>query len=304
MKKLDRKYEDIKRIKGVRWLLLWVMLTQFVCSLVVQAIVSFMPEPSNGFVRYSEYIQLGIVTVLTFLIPITVYGMTAWHKTERADAEEMRFNKFSNRLTGFIVVMAVSGQFVMALLNLPLSSFGGTSSGSMVPVTAGEVVVALIMTAVLPGVFEEFWMRGIVLSVYERRSTFVAIFFTTIMFALLHASISKLPGVLLLGFVAAVITIRTNSVYAAMLYHILSNATSVLFGYIAVNYSIADTFIWSFAAIMVLVFLAAFICFLAVSPKRKRNKCKNEGAMLVKNFISLPVILCLIIVFLKIYSGA
>lgn len=301
---MDRKYEDIKRIKGVRWLLLWVMLTQFVCKIVVQAIVSFMPEPSDGFVRYFEYIQLGIVTVLTFLIPIAVYGMTAWRKTERADAEEMRFNKFSGKLTGFIVLMAVSGQFVMALLNLPLASFGGTSSGSMVPVTAGEVIVALIMTAVLPGVFEEFWMRGIVLSVYERRSTFVAIFFTTIMFALLHGNVSKLPGVLLLGFVAAVITIRTNSVYAAMLYHILSNATSVLFGYIAVNYSIADTFIWAFAAIMVLVFLAALICFLAVSPKRKRNKCKNEGAMLVKNFVSFPVILCLIIVFLKIYSGA
>ncbi len=298
---MDRKYEDIKRIKGVRWLLLWVMLTQFVCRVLMSAIVSFMPSPADWHSRYFDYIQLGIVTVLTFVIPITIYSLTSWRKTDRADAEEMRFNKFSGKLTGFIVVMAISGQFVMALLNLPFSSFGGTSSEALIPLNFGEIITAIIVTAVLPGIFEEFWMRGIILSVYERRSTFVAIFFTTIMFALLHANIAKFPGVLFLGFITALITIRTNSVYAAMLYHILSNATSIVYGYIAVNYNIGDMFTWTFLAIMVLVFIASFICFLVVSPKRKRNKCKNEGSMLIKNFLSLPVILCMIIVFLEIY---
>ena len=49
MNGLDRKYEDTKRIKGVRWLLLWVMLTQFVCRVAVSAVVSFIPEPSESF---------------------------------------------------------------------------------------------------------------------------------------------------------------------------------------------------------------------------------------------------------------
>ena len=300
MRGLNRRYEDIKRIKGVRWLLLWVMLTQFVLRVVVAAIVSFIPKGGEGFERYSNYIQLGVITTLTFLISIVVYGVTAWRKTEKADAEEMRFNRFSGKLTSFIVVMAISGQFVMALLNLPMERIVGAHKGGLVPYSGGEVVVALLGTAIIPGIFEEFWMRGIVLGVYERRSTFVAIFFTTIMFALMHGSLSKLPGVLLLGFVAAIITIRTNSVYAAMLYHILNNATSVLFGYIAVNYNIGDGFVWTFSAIMTLVFMASFVCFLAVSPKRARNKCPGEGAMLLKNFLSLPVILCLILVCFKI----
>ncbi len=298
---MDRKYEDIKRIKGARWLLLWVMLTQLVCRALLSAIVSFMPEPSAVFERYFNYIQLGIVTTLSFLIPIMIYGFTSWRKTERADAEEMRFNKFSSKLTGFIVGMAISGQFVMALLNLPLASLLGQDSTSLIPLSYGEVAVALIVTAVLPGIFEEFWMRGIILSVYERRSTVVAIAFTTVMFALLHANLAKLFGVLFLGFVTAVITIRANSVYAGMLYHILSNATSIIYSYIAVNYNIGDMFTWALLAVMVLLFVTMFICFLAVSPKRKRNKCKNEGEMLVKNFLSLPVILCMIIVFLEIY---
>lgn len=301
---MNRQYEDIKRIKGVRWLILWVMVTQFVCTIATHAIVSFIPKGDAGFERYSNYIQLGIITILTFIIPITVYGMTSWRKTERADAEEMRFNRFSKKLTGFIVVMAISGQFVMALLNLPIAKLMGASQSGLVPLTEGEVIVALIVTAILPGVLEEFWMRGIVLSVYERRSTFVAIFFTTIMFALLHGSITKLPGVLLLGFVAAIITIRTNSVYAAMLYHILNNTASVIFGFVAANYKIGDAFIWTFMAIMVLMFLASFVCFLVVSPKRKRNRCKNEGAMLLKSFLSLPIILCLVVVYLKMTLNA
>jgi hypothetical protein len=103
-----------------------------------------------------------------------------------------------------------------------------------------------------------------------------------------------------LGFVAAVITIRTNSVYAAMMYHIINNATSVIYAYINVNYEIGDVFAWTFFAIMVPVFIAAFVSFLIVSPKRKKIKCKNEGAMLMKNLMSLPIIICLILVYLKI----
>ncbi len=298
---MDRKYEDIKRIKGARWLLLWVMLTQFVCRAVISAIVSFMPQPLDPFKRYSYYIQLGIVTTLTFLIPIMIYGATAWRKTERADAEEMRFNKFSPKLTGFIVGMAISGQFVMALLNLPFSALGGGNPQDFIPISLGEVFTAIIVTSLLPGIFEEFWMRGIILSVYERRSTLAAIVFTTVMFALLHASLSGFLGVLFMGFVTAVITIRANSVYAAMLYHILSNATSIVYSYFANKYEIGDIFTWALLAVMVLFFIAMLVCFLAVSPKRKRNKCKNEGAMLIKNFLSIPVLLCLIIVFLEIY---
>ena len=299
MNDLSRQYEDIKRIKGARWLLLWVMLTQFVLKVASAAIVSFLPKAAEGFVRYQNYIQLGLITILTFIVPIMVYGVAFWRKTDRSDAEEMRFNNFSEKLVGFIVLMAVSGQFVMALLNMPFGKLFGSGEVGLIPQTGGEVLVALIVTAFLPGVLEEFWMRGIVLSVYERRSTFVAITFTTIMFALLHGSITKLPGILLLGFVAAVITIRTNSVYAAMLYHIINNATSVLFGYFAIHYEIGDVFTWTLAAIMVLVFVASFICFLIVAPKRKRNKCKDEGMMLLKNFLSVPVILCLVVVFLQ-----
>ncbi|MBR2916921.1 MAG: CPBP family intramembrane metalloprotease [Clostridia bacterium] len=299
MNDLSKKYEDIKRIKGARWLLLWVMLTQFVLRIASAAIVSFLPKAAEGFIRYQNYIQLGIVTLLTFIVPIMVYGVAFWRKTDRTDAEEMRFNKIPKKLTGFIVLMAISGQFVMALLNLPLGKLFGAENSGLVPQTGGEVLAALIVTAFLPGVLEEFWMRGIILSVYERRSTFVAIAFTTIMFALLHGSITKFPGVLLLGLVAAIITIRTNSVYAAMLYHIINNATSVLFGYFAIHYEIGDVFTWTLAAIMVLLFIASFICFLIVAPKKKRNKCKNEGTMLLKNFLSVPVILCLIVVLLQ-----
>lgn len=293
-------YSDIKRIKGVRWLILWVMVTQFVIRVGTSAIMSFIPRAEDGFERYSNYIQHGVVTVLTFLIPIMVYGVTSWKKTERADAEEMRLNRFSPKLLWLIVIMAVSGQFVMTLMNLPLAKFFGSHSGGLEPTTGGEVVAALFVTAVLPGFLEEFWMRGIVLGVYERRSTFVAVFFTTIMFALLHGNLSKLPGFLLLGFVAAVITIRCNSVYAAMLYHILNNATSVLYAYIDSGYAIGDVFAWTFFAVMIPVFAASFVCFLTLSPKRRKNKCKKEGQMLVKNFFSLPILLCFVIVYLKI----
>lgn len=299
MRDLDRKYEDIKRIKGARWLLLWVMLAQFVCRIAVRAVVSFIPEPSGFYIRYFRYLQLGIITAVTFLVSITVYSLTAWKKTERNDAEEMRFNRFEKKYFGIIVVMAVSGQFVMALLNLPAAHLAGKSASGLVPVTAGEVAAALLVTAVLPGIFEEFWMRGIILSVYERRSTVVAVVFTTVMFALLHGSLAKLPGVLLLGFVAALITLKTNSVYAAMLYHILNNAASVLFSFVAVNYEISDAIIWAFAAIMAVVFIASFIAFSVMGSKIKMVKCKDEGKMLMKNILSIPVILCFVIIFLE-----
>lgn len=305
-KHLERKYEDIKRIKSVRWLIFYVILAQFVCQALLRAVMSFIGKDVIQSERMLRYIQLGITTAVPFLVAFAVYGAASRKNNEKNFREEMRLNFANPKYFMPIAVMGISGQFVMALLNLPISRltseiFGsaGASSGAFVPMSGGEMAAAIISVGILPAFFEELWMRGFVLGVYEKRSTLAAIVFTTVIFGLLHGSAAKLPGVLFMGFTAAMCAIKTKSVFAAMLFHGVCNITGVIYSYIAMNYKSADSFVWVFASIMVVVFFASFMIFLVITPKIARHKCRKEGAMILKNIFSIPIILCFAIIFLR-----
>lgn len=308
-KRLERKYEDIKRIKSVRWLIFYVILAQVVCQAVLRAVMSFIGGVGVNGERMLHYLQLGITTAVPFLVAFAVYGAASRKNGAKNFRKEMRLNYANPKYFMPVVIMGISGQFVMALLNLPVSRliseiFGaagasGIASGAFVPMTGGEMAAAIVSVGILPAFFEELWMRGFVLGVYEKRSTLAAIVFTTVIFGLLHGSAAKLPGVLFMGFVAAMCAIKTKSVFSAMLFHGSCNITGVVYSYIAMNYKSADSFVWIFASIMVVAFLASFMIFLVITPKITRHKCKKEGAMIFKNIVSIPIILCFAIIFLR-----
>ena len=77
-------------------------------------------------------------------------------------------------------------------------------------------------------------MRGIIFRAYNRCNTKAAVLFTAIIFTFLHMRLNELVGLLFMGIVASLILIKSNSLYAAMVYHAFSNLTALLFSaYIA-----------------------------------------------------------------------
>jgi hypothetical protein len=99
------------------------------------------------------------------------------------------------------------------------------AEGIDIPSTTGGLVATVFSLGVLPGVCEELVFRGAILGSYERNGTRRAIFVSTILFALVHGSVEGLPTQLMLGAIMGYIAFACDSIYAAMAYHTVHNAS-------------------------------------------------------------------------------
>ncbi|MEC1524571.1 type II CAAX endopeptidase family protein [Neobacillus niacini] len=91
--------------------------------------------------------------------------------------------------------------------------------------------------SIINAVFEEFIWRGILLSaLQEHTSTGFAVFVTSVGFGLLHLSIGFSIFLSLLisvaGVIYALITLKTNSIYPSIVFHIVINIGMVYSGFI------------------------------------------------------------------------
>jgi hypothetical protein len=132
------------------------------------------------------------------------------------------------------VVAALAG--VMTALSLgslwmlALEGMGARLVDQSLPVAegSGALVLLVVTSCVLPGVFEELLFRGFILGAWERRGTRYALVVSTMMFAGLHGSIVGLPTQILLGFAIGYLVINADSLYAGMIYHTVHNAALVV----------------------------------------------------------------------------
>ena len=97
---------------------------------------------------------------------------------------------------------------------------------------AGDFFTILVITAILPAIFEEFTHRGVLLSGLEYRSSErTAILLSAVMFGLMHTSPSQMIFATFGGVVFAYVVIKTDSIIPAMCGHFANNAISVLLDY-------------------------------------------------------------------------
>ena len=148
--------------------------------------------------------------------------------------ESARPNPISFFAAFFIVVLAVLSVFfvndILVLWSIPFQKLGFNvnASGLAVPTTRAGLTLCIVYAAVLPGIFEEFLFRGMVLPAFEKEGTRRAIRFSSLLFALLHGSVVGLPGQLLLGMLIAELVICCDSIYAGLIFHTAYNAAAVL----------------------------------------------------------------------------
>lgn len=108
-------------------------------------------------------------------------------------------------------------------------------------------VLSLLGGAALPALVEEFALRGIVLGSFRKFGNGFAIIASAAMFGLMHATFSQIPFAFVLGLCFGYITVKTESIWPAMLLHFINNAFSFsldsVSGYLSQNtYNIVQAF--------------------------------------------------------------
>lgn len=290
---MDKNYEYKKEIKNVRWLLFGVMLALFASEVLFQAWMSFMSSPPNNYVR------MAIVECLAFIIPLSVYGKIVVRKANTK--KDLMLNRISTLKVVYAILLGVTGQFVIMLVNLPTEYIHQTffeKGGATVPEAMGPgmFVLAIVSVGIIPAFLEELLMRGMVFQAYNKVSTKVAAIFTTFVFVVFHGKPECILGYIFMGYMATFIMRRTNSLYAAMIYHFSSNVTAIIFGMIALR---IISFVWVLLAIMTVLFVIFVICFYVAYTPPKRIRSKNEGKLFLSSVLSLPILLSLGIVLIK-----
>jgi sodium transport system permease protein len=92
----------------------------------------------------------------------------------------------------------------------------------------GSLWLAGLSLVVLPAVCEELAFRGLILTGLRRRyRPWAAVGLSSFLFALYHMNVFQLLPTFLLGVVLALLTVRSGSVYPAMLFHFLHNGLLV-----------------------------------------------------------------------------
>lgn len=151
--------------------------------------------------------------------------------------------------------------------------------------SGGKVVLALLVIAVCPAIFEEALFRGTILNTCENSlGTIRTMFVVGFCFSLFHASPEQTVYQFLAGCAFAFIALRSGSILPSVLMHFLNNALLVVFG-AAGLYDEAGALVLSDTA-NVIIMITSCLCFAGaviwlVLDKKPIKKCQ-KGA--VKEF--------------------
>lgn len=170
--------------------------------------------------------------IFTFL-PITLWMY------RREDAGDMlRLNPItfgtllrtvSSALIGVIVVYCITLLWSAFLQQFGLNVF---NDNYVRPANKTELNLSLFSLALIAPVCEELLLRGVMLSAWEKRGAKAAVMTTAVLFAMLHGSVTGMPGEIAAGIVLGWIVLWTDSVYAGMIWHGAYNAAVALLAYV------------------------------------------------------------------------
>lgn len=192
------------------------------------------PYAAAFLLRYMGRMQALCVINLCFYLPFLALPAVLF--AGRHGGGFLRLNPARLSDVFWCLVMAAVCVFfangVSALWTILLESLGGTPSGAGLDVQSrDDLLMAIFVMGVLPGVCEELLMRGVVLGAYECGGTRRAVLISAALFALLHASVEGLPVQFLMGVVLGFLAVTTQSLYVGMMLHTAYNSFLVLISF-------------------------------------------------------------------------
>lgn len=283
-------YRDGKqRLKSIRWMLFRITLIQSVVALLVNLVASFLPSDPPF------WISLLLVELFAYLLPLGIYAGENRILSAQTAREGFGLKPCRKNLWWYVLLMGLGCQFVMLLLNLPVNLLLNQSESASFR-HLPDLLAAFLVVGIIPAVFEEFLFRGIVYGVMKEFNSKAALIFTTVLFALMHGSVTGFLGYLFLGALAVLILRRTRSVYACMGFHLINNIVAILLSYFS-EYLLSNPSgtRWLFGAGIVAVILGVWGLKASAKPEPETNRTPL-GELLGQSFLSIPILLCILCV--------
>ncbi len=194
---------------------------------------------NNGFGLSTElyYAMSGALVVLGTGLPFALYLVIKQQNL----SSFLRFEKVG-AANGLLFILAGAGLCLLA--NFPvqwlgniIEGFGFSSGQQSMPAatTPGAMVLYFLSVAILPAVFEEFAFRGVLLSSLRKYGDVFALIISSVIFGLLHMSVTAIPFAIASGLVMGYVYMRTGNLWINIGIHFLNNAIAVIMDILVAN---------------------------------------------------------------------
>lgn len=171
-----------------------------------------------------------LIYIVVYLIPMAVYNKTHRYRTRAA----LRLKRTSIKHLPFFIFFGLSVCLLCVLINLGCGAFaravfGYNPQNNIVDMSSTNFGVLLITGALLPAVFEELLLRGLVQGEYEKYGSTIGILLTALIFALFHTNPVQIPALFVAGVCYGVLTAIFKSVWPAVIAHAINNCVAIVF---------------------------------------------------------------------------
>ncbi len=188
---------------------------------------------------FTVVLQIGVLMIL----PICLYKL--FTKQTFRDIKRITFcKKVSLPIVLYSIIIGILAYiiivFTSTIWSALLSVFGyspsstTTTSVSVMPVWA-SFLLAVLSTAILPAIGEEFIHRGLIMGNLKNNGVKRAILLSALFFGLAHLNIAQTGYAFVIGLILGSVVFVTRSIIPAIIIHGTSNFCSVYFSYASAN---------------------------------------------------------------------
>lgn len=258
--------------------------TYFIVLFVVSLILKLTALDSKS----DAYLYISYL-VSPAAISLSVFGVLKFRKISFKSIVPVKCNPKYFLIAALLIyglVFALSWVNGVSVKFFELFGYKQREAGSYLPdLSGGKVVLALLVIAVLPALFEELLFRGIILNSCENGAgTVRTVLLVGFCFSLFHASPEQTVYQFITGCAFAFIALRSGSILPSVLMHFINNALIVIFAACGL-FDEAGNLIISMGGNIALIVTAAVALTVAlvwlILDKTPVKKCEKGG---VKSF--------------------
>lgn len=197
-----------------------------ILEIPVSALIAFLQTkmPENGTIIALLGTQMYL---LVGAILYAVINQLDWK-------EDLRIRKYKLSTFFLSVVLLICAAPMATWLNL-LSQFFVKNEISLTALDVTQAVppwLGVLLIGCLPGFIEELLYRGVICSVFRKRSVLTGIVVSALCFGLMHLNFNQMLYAIYLGVIFALLVEATGSLVSTMLLHMLFNAVNTLYLYV------------------------------------------------------------------------
>lgn len=197
--------------------------------ITILTVISFTVIGVFEFFIQNKSIFITIIQCLfSYALPFFVLGLLAKKKSQD-------FNISNTKYKIVLLLILVSLTFAI-IIGIPSFYLLSDLLGNKVSQSENDsLFLSLITIALLPAVFEELIIKGILFDNLMKNNSFLkSLIITTLLFSLIHLNIPKLPGLILGSVFTCYIYYKTKNIFYTILIHLCINTMSI-FEYLLVK---------------------------------------------------------------------